>query len=91
MKNISTELKLYTQEKDDVLARVVLNGYHIEAGIAALPHGTMSSFMALDGDLWDAMAYREELILKQADGTEAKVRIAALPVDDDSFGLIEFL
>ena len=35
MKNISSELKLYTQEKDALLARVVLNGYHIEAGIAA--------------------------------------------------------
>ncbi|MFQ5436230.1 MAG: hypothetical protein ACE5FD_15285 [Anaerolineae bacterium] len=91
MKNISSELKVYTENKDEVLARVVLNGYRIQAGIAALPHGTMSSFMITDGDLWDAMTLNEALVLENEDGTEAKVRIAALPVDDDSFGLIEFM
>ena len=91
MKNISSELKVYTESKEEVLARVVLNGYRIQAGIAALPHGTMSSFMITDGDLWNAMALNEALGLEQEDGTEAKVRSAALPVAEERFGLIEFI
>lgn len=51
----------------------------------------MRSFKVVTGDLWDQWRQQGKLVLRHDNGQESAVRVAALPVDDDSFGLIEFL
>ena len=84
-------LKVYDQQKGELLAQVVLNGYDIRAGVTTVPHGAMRSFRIVDGDLWTQWDVQSPLILSNAIGQEAEVKVAALPVDEMSFGLIEFL
>jgi hypothetical protein len=51
----------------------------------------MRSFIIVDGDLWDQWNAVKTLSLKNTRGTAVAVRIAALPVEDDGYGLIEFI
>ena len=51
----------------------------------------MRSFKLVQGDLWSEWAGQQSLILVSDDGQQCTVRIAALPVEEESFGLIEFI
>lgn len=90
MKKLSDVLQVYTQQKKRV-ASIVLNGYNIEEGGPIGRHGAMRSFIVVEGDLWDVWAGQQEITLRNDMGQENKVRVAALPVDSESYGLIEFL
>jgi hypothetical protein len=51
----------------------------------------MRSFKIVRGDLWDLWNEQTAAILANNNGQETIVKVAALPVDNDSFGLIEFI
>lgn len=91
MGNSSSVLKIYDDQKVGVVAQVILNGYDIRAGETTVPHGAMRSFKIVQGDLWAHWNVQATLILSDDSGQEATVKVAALPADHDSFGLIEFL
>jgi hypothetical protein len=84
-------LKVYDRQRSQVVARVVLNGYDIRAGVITVPHGAMRSFKIVEGDLWNSWDQQTPLIIANDLGQEAPVRVAAIPSDEGSFGLIEFL
>jgi hypothetical protein len=73
------------------LAKVVLNGYNIERSKSFGRHGAMCSFKIVEGDLWQEWHTQSQLILRTEAGDEALIRITALPVEKDSYGLIEFI
>ncbi len=91
MSGITQVLKVYSEPKNQLVAHVVLNGYDIRAGVCAVPHGAMRSFRIVSGDLWDYWNVQAPLRISNEAGQEARIKVAALPTDDDSFGLIEFL
>ena len=82
---------LYKEDQGKRIASVILNGYNISERASLGNAGAMRSFKLTHGELWDQWSRREELNLMAQDGREARVRIAAHPSDEDSFGLIEFL
>ncbi|MCA9973638.1 MAG: hypothetical protein KC425_25670 [Anaerolineales bacterium] len=90
MNNLSVVLHLYNRQEQRV-ADIVLNGYNISAGGPLGSRGAMRSFKVIEGDLWDQWHAQANLVLRHESGQASDVRIAALPVDDESFGLIEFL
>ncbi len=90
MTSISEVFQVYTHTNQKV-AKVVLNGYHIEEGGPLGLHGALRSFKLLQGDLWQAWAAQESLYLRTGTGVANEIRIAALPADEESFGLIEFV
>lgn len=51
----------------------------------------MRSFRVVRGDLFQQWSTQEQLVLRSEAGQAFPVRIAALPVDEDSSGLVEFL
>lgn len=73
------------------LAQVVLNGYNIAPGGVFGYNGAMRSFKVIDGDLWLAWRDQSTLVARIQSGKEATVKVAALPTEADSFGLMEFL
>ena len=90
-KNLSSALNVYDTQKKQLVARIALNGYDIKAGGLLPTTGAMRSFVILDGDLWDHWNAVAPLQLRHETGAEVSVRIAALPVEEDGYGLIEFL
>ena len=87
----TTRAIVYNEQNGKPIAKVILNGYNISAENAPLSLGAMRSFKLVEGDLWDEWNTREKFILRLEDGQIAKARVAALPAEVDSFGLIEFL
>ncbi|HRQ40247.1 MAG TPA: hypothetical protein PLD25_20240 [Chloroflexota bacterium] len=73
------------------VARVVLNGYSIEQSKSLGRYGAMCSFKIVEGDLWAEWHAQTQLILRGQAGDEAFIKITALPVEEDSYGLIEFI
>ncbi|MBP6470481.1 MAG: hypothetical protein KBE23_02560 [Chloroflexi bacterium] len=90
-KNLSSSLDVYDSKKKQRVARIALNGYDIKAGSLLPASGAMRSFVILDGDLWEPWNAVATLRLRHETGTEVAIRVAALPVEDDGYGLIEFL
>ena len=91
MNQLSDELIIFDVEQDKLVATVILNGYNIEAGGPLGQHGMMRSFSIQSGNLFDQWSLQQILHLRDPQGREAQIRIAALPVEDDGYGLIEFL
>lgn len=86
------QFEILNQENDHKhVAHVVLNGYNIEQEDANSLFGAMRSFKIIEGDLTEAWSTRRPLLIRSQHGQDTKVRIAALPVDEDSYGLIEFV
>lgn len=78
---------LRTQE----LASIVLNGYNI-SGSDFLGHaGDMHSFKIVDGELRLQWRNQEILSFQDEHGRFTYIRVAALPVEKDGFGLLEIL
>ena len=84
-------LSIYLASSEKEIAQVILNGYNIEQDGALGTLGAMRSFKIVRGDLWDLWNEQTMAILASNTGQEVIVKVAALPVDDDSFGLIEFI
>ncbi|MCZ7672266.1 MAG: hypothetical protein M5U34_36675 [Chloroflexi bacterium] len=89
--NLSDALHVYDSQNGKSLARIALNGYDISAGGLFPDSGVMRSFVLLEGDLWDQWNAVQPIILQHESGAKVTVRVAALPVEDDGYGLIEFL
>jgi hypothetical protein len=84
-------LSIYLGAQKKEIAQVILNGYNIEQDGALGSLGAMRSFKIVRGDLWDLWNEQTAAILANNNGQETIVKVAALPVDYDSFGLIEFI
>ena len=91
MKKLSDVLQISHLETFDIVANVVLNGYNIQNKGPLGKQGAMRSFAIVNGDLWDPWSQQQTLVLKDENGKKASIRIAALPVEEDGYGLIEFV
>lgn len=91
MKEVTETLHVYDQQRVQVVANVVLHGYNIQNSGPLGKQGAMRSFAIVGGDLWDHWNEQLPLILQDEQGKSANIRIAALPVETDGYGLIEFL
>ena len=91
MTTLSKVLGVYSKANKKDIAKIRLNGYNIPAEQSLGQQGAMRSFSVHSGDLWESWSCQEELILHDKNGRKAPVRIAALPAEEGSFGLIEFL
>jgi hypothetical protein len=89
--NRTPALDVYDGQKKRMVARISLNGYDIKAGGLLPSTGAMRSFLLVEGDLWESWNSVATLNLRDEVGESVPVRIAALPVETDSYGLLEFL
>jgi hypothetical protein len=89
--DLTAALDVYGNHSNSLVARISLNGYDIEAGGVFPSTGAMRSFVVVEGDLWDQWNAVETLTLVNETGRKVDVRVAALPVEEDGYGLIEFL
>ena len=87
----SAVLQVYAATKKKAVAQVILNGYNIAKDESLGSLGSMRSFKIVRGDLWEQWHEQAALRLTDENGREAKIKVAALPVEDDGFGLIEFI
>jgi hypothetical protein len=85
------EFILLDPQSRAAVARVALNGYHIEAGGPLGDSGGMTSFVLVSGSVYPYWQAQRSLLMQWPDGEEAPVRIAGLPVEEGEAGLIEFL
>ena len=91
MATLSELLDVYSQTSKKPIAQIMLNGYNISVTESLGQQGAMRSFSVDNGDLWDPWSLQEELVLHDENGRKAPIKIAALPAEEDGFGLIEFL
>ena len=91
MAQLTDVLEVYDFAKTQVVARVVLNGYNINSTGPIGKQGSLRSFSISEGNLWDPWSRQELLVLHDENGREASIKVAALPADEEGFGLIEFL
>jgi len=93
MQKLSREFALCSTVGDEVT--IVLNGYNFDAiDMHGAPSGQMRSFRLVDGEfrsLHKSWSQQAILWLRTDQGREFPVRIAALPTDALSFGLMEFV
>ncbi len=87
----NTKATLYDSENGKELAKIVLNGYNIAAGGPLGKVGAMRSFRVVDGDLWDHWSEGRLIMVHAEDGRIADGRVAALPAEEGSAGLMEFI
>jgi hypothetical protein len=87
----NTKAIVYDGTSGKQIATIVLNGYNIAAGGPLGKVGAMRSFRVETGDLWDVWDAHLTLAIHAEDGRIADGRVAALPAEEGSFGLIEFL
>ena len=85
------EFEVFDPQTQELLARVRLNGYSIKAGGPLGRSGAMRSFTLLEGSLRIQWAGQQQLLLKESDGRQGFIRIAALPVEEGEIGFVEFL
>ncbi len=96
MANI-TEALIQNAAQTQHIARIGLNGYKRFAQNPVRQEGTSRliwSFTVLDGNrkaLKQSWLNNQAMTLKIPQGNVAYVRVAALPSDEHSFGLLEFL
>lgn len=88
---LSDALNIHDPHSGKLLACIALNGYDIGAGGLFPTSGAMRSFVLLKGDLWDQWNAVEAVTLTHETGQHVPVRVAALPVEEDGYGLLEFL
>lgn len=87
----SSEVTVYSANKSTPLGKIVLNGYNFNAGGAVDQKGIMHSFAITEGSLYDVWSTQAPVTLHHEDGQEVLVKIAALPVEEDGYGLIQFI
>lgn len=89
--SLSAVLNIYRSSQKQAVAQVVLNGYNINQDESLGSLGSMRSFKIVRGDLWDEWNEQAAILLEDDHGQKITVRVAALPSDAESFGLIEFI
>lgn len=89
--NNNTNAIVYDGESGRKIALIVLNGYNIAAGGPLGTSGAMRSFKLLKGDLWHQWSERRPFMVRAEDGRMADARVAALPIEENGAGLIEFI
>ncbi len=81
-----------TQKAKQEIGQVVLNGYKIDnENPLGFSQGVIRSFKVISGDFWQSWDAQAPLIMQDEQAREHAIRILAMPVDSDSFGLVEFL
>lgn len=96
MANI-TEALIQNATQTRHIAKIGLNGYKSFTQNPTAQKGTSRliwSFTVLDGnrkELKRSWLNNRPMTLKTLQGKTANVRVAAYPIDDKSFGLLEFL
>lgn len=91
-KQISQPLSVYGDNPNQAIAQVVLNGYNIQGtGPLGTQRGVIRSFRITTGSLAEHWNSHTPLMLRNEQGNLTPVRIAAFPVDENAFGLLEFL
>ena len=91
METLSEVLSIHSRINDKNIAKVRLNGYNISTERSLWQRGALRSFSINSGDLRKSWSRHEMLLLHDGKSRRARIKIAALPTDEDSFGLIEFL
>ncbi len=90
--NENEEVKVYElANRRQPLATIVLNGYNISGSGPLGLNGQMRSFKMVTGNLRQAWAYGQVLSIQDRSGREKTIRIVALPADEHSAGLVEFV
>lgn len=87
-------LEVREQQNQQTVGYIALNGYHIEAGRLVGRQGKMHSFRIVRGKLPAFVPFwsgQKTLWLCGGHGETVPVRIAAMPVDAQSYGLLEFV
>ncbi len=96
MANI-TEALIQNASQTQHIAKIGLNGYKSFTQSPTRQKGRARliwSFTILEGnrtELKRSWLNNQAMTLKTSQGRTANIRVAAYPIDDDSFGLLEFL
>ena len=86
------DLELVDPQNNQRVATIVLNGYQIGPDGCSLDQpGTMRSFALKSGRLITYWSQQQVLHLRDNAGHTSSVRVAALPAEEDGYGLIQFL
>lgn len=91
-----TQAKLLDVTGRYTIANIGLNGYKSQTrGLHDFDNQTRTiwSFTVFDGDKVDLQTawWERTAVMMRINEKDVPVRVAALPVDDDSFGLIEYI
>ena len=90
--NTSQPLWVYDESENKVVAQVVLNAYNIEgAGPLGEQRGVIRSFKIEKGNLVEHWNNHQSFTLRDERGDFARARIAAFPVEQAAYGLLEFI
>ncbi len=84
-------LPLYHESNKRPIAQIELNGYTVNS-TGPLGHKVrLHSFRIISGKLRRAWWQNERLQMPLPNGQVLAMRVAALPVDEDSYGMLEIL
>lgn len=87
----NTTVTVHDTKKNKLVAHIILNGRNLEAGGPLGYSGAMRSFKVIQGDLWDFWNRQAILIIRDEDGREARIKVAALPLEKEAVGFVEFV
>jgi hypothetical protein len=73
------------------LAAVTLNGYNATVADPVVGHKVLRSFRLVAGDLRPQWQLHKLALLCVSNGQGLPIRIAAIPTEDDGWGLLEFV
>ncbi|MFQ5436023.1 MAG: hypothetical protein ACE5FD_14205 [Anaerolineae bacterium] len=82
---------VFNSLKNQELASIVLNGYNISDTDFLGRTGKMHSFKIVGGELRQQWRNQDVLSFQDEHGRFTYIRVAALPVEKDGFGLLEIL
>ena len=85
-------LPLYDGHNTRPVARIEFQNYTVDKGLLmGQDQGRLRSFRTVSGSLRRAWWHRLQLQMNLPDGQTLAMRVAALPVDADSYGMLEIL
>lgn len=87
----NTAVTVYDSKKNKPIAHIILNGRNLEAGGPLGYSGAMRSFKIVQGDLWEFWNLHVVLTIRDEAGREARIRVAALPLEKENLGFVEFV
>ncbi len=92
-KNNQAAAILYDADSGNPIAKISLNGYTIRPGGPVHLSGAMRSFKLIDGTVNDLRDYwqRQALMGLHIFDRNLSVRVAAIPVDEEASGFVEFV
>ena len=91
VEKLSPPLQIYHPEQEKPVATIALNGYNISKQSTLSQRGAMQSFKVIRGNLHEHWECQSTLLLTGLRGEKAPIKIAALPMEAEAFGLIEFI